>query len=281
MVVERSPGFGNSSDNAAESRAAFDAQVSAWDDYTNTPLGRLRQDLTMSHLTQYLDSPFRAWNVLDVGGGTGSYALPLAKQGHRVWLLDFSAQMLATARQKARQLDFSLIDRIDFCHASAQDIPSLFSPDHFDLILCHTLLEYVSEPWEILQGLSTVLRPGGLLSLLFVNPFAAPLRWALAKKDLEKARLALSEQVSTADLFGLPRRTFTTESIKEAVARSGIHAVDEYGIRIFADYVPVEELADPVFYARLLALETAASALFPYKLIARYNHLVGIKTKPA
>ena len=145
MRIEGNPGFSDPSLSASfcnshDPLAAFDAKAKAWDDYTNTPLGRLRQELTMFHLTQHLDSPFRSLNVLDVGGGTGSYILPLAKLGHQVWLLDFSAQMLATARQKAGQLDPSLIERIDFCHASAQDIPDLFSPDHFDLILCHTLL---------------------------------------------------------------------------------------------------------------------------------------------
>jgi hypothetical protein len=51
----------------------------------------------------------------------------------------------------------------------------------------------------------------------------------------------------------------------------------EYGIRIFADYLPPEKLADPEFFARLLELETVASILHPYKLIARYTQLLGRK----
>jgi S-adenosylmethionine-dependent methyltransferase len=257
--------------------AAFDTKAKVWEDYTAMPMGRLRQELTLRYLGQHLGSLPRNLKVLDAGGGTGSYALPLAQQGHQVCLLDFSAEMLAIAQQKVKQLDPSLLGRTDFCHAPVEEIPRLFHPEHFDLILCHTLLEYVSEPWEVLRTLITALRPGGLISLLFANPYADPLRWALTKGDLEKARLALCEQVSSADLFGLPRRTFTAEMVQETMNQVRVKMVAEYGVRIFADYLPVEKLADPEFFARLLELEAVAGTLYPYKLIARYTHLLGEK----
>ena len=232
-------------------------------------------------MAQHLGSLPRSLKVLDAGGGTGSYAIPLAEQGHWVCLLDFSAQMLAIARQKVEQLDPSLLERMDLSCAPVEETPRLFLPDHFDLVLCHTLLEYVSEPREVLRTLTTVLRPGrsyrALISLLFANPYADALRWALAREDLEKARLALRERVASADLFGLPRRTFPAEVMQEAMAQAGVEVLAEYGIRIFADYLPPEKLADPEFFARLLELETVASILHPYKLIARYTQLLGRK----
>jgi S-adenosylmethionine-dependent methyltransferase len=259
--------------------AAFDAKAEAWEDYTITPLGRLRQELTLRHLAQHLGPLTSSLKVLDAGGGTGGYALPLAEQGHQICLLDFSAQMLAIAQRKAEQLDPSLLGRIVFCHAPVEEIPRLFPPDHFDLILCHTLLEYVSEPWEVLRTLITVLRLSGLISLLFANPYADPLRWALTRGDLEKARLALCEQVSSADLFGLPRRTFPAEMVQETMDQAGVEMLAEYGVRIFADYLADEKLADPGFFARLLELETIAGTLYPYRLIARYIQLLGRKAE--
>jgi S-adenosylmethionine-dependent methyltransferase len=257
--------------------ADFDTKAKVWEDYTAMPLGRLRQELTLRYLVQHLGSLPRSLKVLDAGGGTGSYALPLAQQGHQVCLLDFSAQMLAIAQQKVEQLDPSLFEWMDFCHAPVEEIPRLFPPEHFDLILCHTLLEYVSEPWEVFRTLITVLRPGGLISLLFANPYADPLRWALTREDLEKARLALCEQVSSADLFGLPRRTFPAEMVRETMAQAGVDMVAEYGVRIFADYLPAEKLADLEFFTRLVDLEMVAGSLYPYRLIARYTHLLGEK----
>jgi S-adenosylmethionine-dependent methyltransferase len=282
MTREGLPGLGDpplpaSSQPAQSALDAFDASAQAWDEYTKTPLGRLRQELTMHHLVQYLGSPVHSLNVLDVGGGTGSYALPLARLGHRVCLLDFSAQMLAIARQKAQQLGSPLRERVDFCHASVVEIPGLFSANHFDLVLCHTLLEYVPDPSDILCALAAVLRPGGLLSLLVANPHADPLRWAIAREDPEKALLALNEPISTADLFGLSRHTFAAETMQEAMAQAGMEVMARYGVRIFADHVPAEKLADPEFLARMLELEIAAGPLDPYRQIARYNQLLGRK----
>lgn len=62
-----------------------------------------------------------------------------------------------------------------------------------------------------------MLQPGGLISLLFANPYADALRWVLARGDLEKARLALREQASSADLFGLPHRAFMVGLVQEAL----------------------------------------------------------------
>ena len=277
------PEFSSSHTSAAldtpnEFHAAFDAKAQAWEEYTNTPLGRLRQELTQRYLVQHLPPLPPGLQVLDVGGGTGSYALPLAQLGHQVCLLDFSAHMLSTARDKALQLGSPLIERLNFCHVSVDQIPSLFAANYFDLILCHTFLEYVAQPCQVLQALIRVLRPGGLLSLLFANTYASPLCWALSKGDLEKARLALlGEQVSSADLFGLPRHTFTAEEMQEAMTQVGVEVVATYGVRVFADYVPAEQLTDPHFYARLLELESIAGTLLPYRQIARYNQLLGRK----
>jgi S-adenosylmethionine-dependent methyltransferase len=187
--------------------------------------------------------------------------------------------MLSIAQRNAEALGASVAERTSFCRASVEQIPELFAPSRFDLILCHTVLEYLVEPWEAFQAFASVLRPAGLLSLLFANRYADPLRWALARGDLQKARLTLDEPASSADLFGLSRRTFTVEEVQENAARAGIDIVGHQGVRIFADYMPEEKLRDAAFWARLLELEAAAGALFPYRLIARYHHIMGRKVK--
>jgi len=254
---------------------AFDAQAAAWEAYTGTPLGRLREELTLRFLARHIDRPPPGLDVLDAGGGTGGYALSLAGEGHHVCLLDFSPAMLAVARQKADRMGADLAGRLDFCCASVHDVPDLYPPCHFDLILCHTLLEYVSHPWALLGMLSDALRPGGLLSLLLVNPHADPLRWALVRGDLERARMALDEDVSPADLFGLPRRAFAPGRVREAMTSAGLSLVGEYGVRVVADYVPENRLVEAVYWDRLAAFELAAGAREPYLRVARYHLLVG------
>ena len=47
-----------------QSLATFDAKAEAWEDYTATPLGRLRQKLTLGYLAQHLESLSRNLKVL-------------------------------------------------------------------------------------------------------------------------------------------------------------------------------------------------------------------------
>lgn len=245
-----------------------------------SPLGRLRQQVTLRHLEWHLDSFPRGLRALDAGGGTGSYAISLAQQGHQVCLLDFSSQMLAIALRKVEELDPLLLERMDLCLAPVEEVPSLFPPEHFDLVVCHTLLEYVPEPWEVLRDLSAVLKPGGLMSLLLTNPCTDALRWALVRLDLDQARRALFGVVSSADLFGLTRCAYPLRAVREALDQAEVDIAGEYGVRIFSDYLPTERLADPQFFARLVELEMAASALKPYGLIGRYVHLLATKPVP-
>jgi len=259
--------------------AAFDSKALAWEEYTATPLGALRTNLALHYLQLHIATLPRATSldVLDAGGGTGSYALPLAEQGHRVCLLDFSGEMLDVARAKGERLGPSVLERLEFRRAAVDDVSRLFPPDRFDIVLCHTLLEYVPDPNDVLRGLSSVLRSGGLASVLFVTPHADALRWALGRADMEMALRALDHPVSSADLFGLDRLAMAPDVVRKSMAEAGLVAVAEYGVRIFADHLPVEKLADPAFFARLWELESAAGGLDPYRQIGRYRQIIGRK----
>src|SRR5512136_186295 len=67
--------------------------------------------------------------ILDVGGGTGAFSIPLARRGYQVTHLDFSTTMLQIARQKAQELK-----GIDFVEGNAADL-SRFADSSFDLVL--------------------------------------------------------------------------------------------------------------------------------------------------
>ncbi len=256
---------------------AFTQHAAEWEQYTTTCLGRLRHELVIAHLQQHLLQCTAPLTVLDAGAGSGCYALALARQGHRVLLLDISKEMLAIARRALGEADGSIDQRVDFCCFPVEEAAERFPSGHFGVVLAHTLLEYVEQPWSVLRGLIHVLAPGGLLSLLLVNPHADPFRMAWAKKDLSCARQALTECVSQADLFGVPRRILPADRVRQELAEAGVDIVAECGIRIFADYFSEEELADHAFAAALWELEMEASHLEPYKRVARYLHVIGIK----
>jgi 2-polyprenyl-3-methyl-5-hydroxy-6-metoxy-1,4-benzoquinol methylase len=257
-----------------EAQTAFDAKAKEWEAYTVTPLGRLRQELTLYHLGRHLQQIDGPLEVLDAGCGTGSYGVALAADGHRVCLLDFAASMLEAAKQKVETVHPKLLDRLSFHCSAVEEVKAQFGTNAFDLILCHTLLEYVEEPGNTIQVLAHCLRPGGTMSLLCANRHADVLRWIWAKGNPEMAQVALDKPTGSADLFGLPRRTFYPLEVHQALDNAGLSVTSHRGIRIMADYVPPERLEDTGFYQQLFELEVAVGARAEYQAIARYIHLL-------
>jgi SAM-dependent methyltransferase len=156
-----------------------------------------------------------------------------------------------------------------------EDLDSSLPDGSFDLILCHTLLEYVEDPGRVLTSLVGRLAHGGLFSLVTANCFSEVFKLALQKKDLLGARRALHNRDHKAGLFDeTPKQTFSFDSLEELLKGLNIEVLGRYGIRIFADYLPEETRGDIVKYDLLFKLEKEASKLSPFLHIARYLQLI-------
>ncbi|CEL03833.1 hypothetical protein ASPCAL04973 [Aspergillus calidoustus] len=113
--------------------------------------------------------------ILDLGGGTGRYALKLTQLGHSVTLVDISDQELEIARETATKTDTKLTAVIQ---ADARDIranPAIFQEKKYDLVLCQGPLYHLLEEDERRNVLSTCaasLKPGGTLVAAFVLQYA-------------------------------------------------------------------------------------------------------------
>ena len=66
--------------------------------YLETPERRLRLDLTLANLQEFLPQATRSLHALDLGGGTGAIAVRLARRGLHVTLLDASLPTLDIAK---------------------------------------------------------------------------------------------------------------------------------------------------------------------------------------
>lgn len=92
--------------------------------------------------------------LLDVGGGTGNYALALERDGWEATVLDRSPEMLAQARAKGLR-------------AVAGDAEALpFAPCSFDAVMLVSMLHHVERPESALAEARRVLVAGGRLALL-------------------------------------------------------------------------------------------------------------------
>lgn len=105
--------------------------------------------------------------VLDVGGGYGRLAAPLAGS-HDVTLVDVSAEMLAEARRRCPP-------EVELVQADGRDLP--FADASFDVVLALDLMAHLPDLSEGVRELARVVRPGG--TVVFDTTNAVPL-WVLA-----------------------------------------------------------------------------------------------------
>ena len=214
----------------------------------------------------------RSLTVLDAGGGTGSFAVPLAELGHRVTVVDPSPDALAALARRVAEAGVQ--DRVTGTQGDAGDLPGLVEPGSADAVLCHDVLEVVEDPAAALAAAVGCLAPGGVLSLLAANRDASVLAKALTG-HLAEARHALADPAGRwGPADPVPRR-FCVEELRGLLRGAGAPVVDLHGIRIFSDLVPGALLDEPGAVAELLALETAAAAHPGFLAVATQFHLLG------
>ena len=173
----------------------------------------------------------RRLRVLDLGGGSGGLAVPLAELGHEVTVVDPSPNALAALERRAA--DFGVADRVTGRQGDADTLDG----DAFDLVCCHGVLEVVDDPTAALAGIAAVLTAKGHLSLVVAGRLAVVLAKALAG-EVRQAQAALTSpdgRWGKAD--PLPRR-FDVEGLVALLDATGFTPVQVHGVRVFADLVP-------------------------------------------
>ncbi len=133
------------------------------------PQGRLEFLRTMELLSRFLPPPPSV--LLDVGGASGVYAIPLAEAGYEVHLIDPIARHTELAREASRGASRPLasIERGD-----ARDLPH--SEETFDAVLMLGPLYHLTSRQDRMQALGEarrVLRPGGVFFGAAVSRFAS------------------------------------------------------------------------------------------------------------
>jgi S-adenosylmethionine-dependent methyltransferase len=145
--------------------------------------GTLRLDALWGDILGHLPaiSSDRLMSVWDAGNGLGQMSCKLAGLGHRVLLNDISTEMLGLAGQ---EIDRAGLKTIDIRQSSIQNQAA--EGQSFDLIVFHTVLEWLSEPQATLESLLRCLKPDAYLSLAVYNVNTVIMINVL-KGDLNKA----------------------------------------------------------------------------------------------
>jgi|SRR5580704_6720322 S-adenosylmethionine-dependent methyltransferase len=247
-------------------------------DYLKTPSGRLRSKLAWENLCRFLPSKTSQRRALDVGGGTGFASVQLARMGYEVVLLDVSEEMLRSARVQAAT--DSVAARISFCHGDAGRLSELFAAESFDVVVCHNLLEFSENPSAIVRDIANVLRKDAVLSGLVRNRAGEVLKNAIKSRDWKTALANLTAETVLDSLYDEPVRVFTLAEMRELLVRAGLEVVAEHGVRVFSDYIDLENRADTE-YSQIVELESALGMRSEFAAIARYIQVIARRSGPA
>ncbi|WBC07135.1 methyltransferase domain-containing protein [Micromonospora sp. CA-248089] len=207
-------------------------------------------------------------SVLDVGGGTGGFAVPLAEAGHRVTVVDASPDALAALTRRAAEA--GVADRVRATQGDADALTGLVEPATVDLVLCHSVLEVVDDPEPVMSALVTALRPGGAASVLVAGRAAAVFGRAMNGQLDAAAALAADPRGTTGGRDTLRRRYDATDATALLTA-AGLVVEEIHGVRVLADLLPAA-VADGQ-QAALVELERALAARSPYRDLAAQLHL--------
>src|SRR5262249_35911659 len=124
-------------------------------------------------------------DIVDAGGGTGGFAVPLACLGHNVTVVDPSPDSLAAAQRRAAEKDLPPPAGEGGAAAPATGA----GEESAGPGLCRSVLEYVDAPAAALAAIARVLRPGGVVSVLAASAVAAVIHRALAGRFADARRL--------------------------------------------------------------------------------------------
>lgn len=208
--------------------------------------------------------------VLDIGGGTGEFAVRVAALGHQVTVVDPSPDALAALGRRAREQGVDVVG----VQGDLSTLDSVVEEGSIDVVLCHGVLEVVSDPAAALAAVARVLRPGGTLSILVAQRHAAVVARALAG-HFQQARELL---VSDPSQGTRASHRFTAEEVTGLLASAGYEVGPVHAVRVFADLVPGAMVdLEPGAAAALVELERAVADRPEYLPLASQVHVLATR----
>lgn len=244
--------------------------VDFWKAYQIEPWARLRQSTSRLNIARHISN--KSLRVLDVGGGLGCEAIYFAKQGHMVTLTDSSPSMLEEARNRAEREGIS--ERLTVHLSEADALADLFSDQQFDLIICHMMIEFVSDPQGLVRDMCRLLAPGGHLSLLDTNRYSDVYLQAILLNNLDETAKALGATTYFHRWVNRPTPRFDAQQFIDLIPANGCTLGGHYGILSLCSYLPNEPKYDPQYFAQLEQIEHRMTDVYPYYQLARMFQLI-------
>lgn len=150
-------------------------------------------------------------SVLEIGCGTGTTALQLSDSGANIMGTDISSNMIAIAREKAREQNCV---NVKFLKAAIFD--ERLGKESFDAILAFNVMHLLDNISGVIKRVSELLKPGGIF--ISKTPCLKEKSWVWP---------ILVPVMATVMRVG-PVSCFTLSGLKEAVTDEGFDIVETF-----------------------------------------------------
>lgn len=233
----------------------------------SSPKGAIRLAVLTRDLADWIPEiaqPDQSLRVLDVGAGLGHISEWLMGQGHRVTVCDPSAEMLEAARVRLDAMQS--IYPVEYLQAPLQELPQ--RGETYDLVICHAVLEWLSEPDAAIKCLRQLVSPAGAISLALYN------RDALIYKNLIKGQFRKLQRNQLAGEGGrslTPQQPLDPREAQDWITSAGLRCLQQSGIRVFHDYMP-EPFKSQTAMDDVITQELLYSRHPAYQHLGRYLH---------
>jgi S-adenosylmethionine-dependent methyltransferase len=212
----------------------------------------------------------RAPRVLDVGGGSGAWAVPLARLGCAVTVVDNSPNALAALDRRAR--DAGVDHLVTAVQGDVDALADVVPPGGADLVLGHGLLEVVDDATAAVAALRLATAPGAAVSVLVAGRYAAVLARALSGR-LAEARAVLTDPDGRFGPGDPLRRRLDAAALRALLTDGGLRVELLQGDGVLDGWVPGAVRDSGPSAARSVAeLERLAVAAEPLRDVATRLH---------
>lgn len=234
----------------------MEEQVKLYYENMHKPWVKLFYNVIEMQLSDIMDL-----KVLDFGSGFGILSNSLAKN-NEVIAIEPNVEMVKNRLQDNKYVQ--IIGGLD----QLRKIES----NSFDVIICHNVLEYVSERIEVVNEFYRILRDDGFLSIVKHNRNGRIMQKIVFENNIDEALSILNGGYSLARYFGKINYYDNLDILKWQV---GFTINKIYGVRTFWALQQNNDIKyDSYWQNKMLQADLAVSEIDDFIKISFYNHLI-------
>lgn len=254
----------------------YDKFAEKYDEMSSSIYKKVYDEITWRFIEPFLP---RSGLVLDAGGGTGRWAIPIAKKGLKVIVYDLSKEMLRIAAKKAEKEGLShLISTVE------GDVRKIKFPENtFDFILAEgDPISYCGDPEKAVRELSRVLKPSCYISAGVDNIYSIIFSMLnMENEGIEEIEIALKSRKIYIKNLGFYTWAFTPKDLTDLFTRCGLEVIKIAGKPILFLGTPQASYAfhDPKKLRKLIDIEISLSQEQSLIGMGGHLHIVAKKLK--